>query len=266
MPEQLIYDVGANDGADTAYYLSLGHRVVAIEANPVLAEQLRRRFADEIAAGRLTLLNIGVAETEGEMDFWVSENPVWSSFHREIAARQGASHYKIRVPTRLFADVIARHGVPHYCKVDIEGNDGLCLEGLSPDTAPAYLSIEMSHDRGGSDLARMRALGYARFKIVSQVTRTQPTRELTQFFYTLPSPLLRQAQETVRAGSGVVAIGDWHFADHSSGAFGEDTPGDWQSYDATLEMWTFLRDLDRAHNAQGLLEWYDIHGAKPGPA
>jgi hypothetical protein len=38
--KNLIYDVGMNDGNDTAYYLSRGFRVVAIEANPVLVEQL----------------------------------------------------------------------------------------------------------------------------------------------------------------------------------------------------------------------------------
>jgi FkbM family methyltransferase len=262
MPEQLIYDVGVNDGADTAYYLSLGHRVVGIEASPPLAAQLRLRFAPEIAAGRFTLLNVGIAEAAGEMDFWISENSVWSSFHRENAARQGAAHYKLRVPTRLFRDVIAEFGVPHYCKIDIEGNDHLCLEGLSPETAPATISIEMSHAGGGSELERLRALGYARFKIISQVTRTQPTRALTQFFYSLPPVFLRQAQEAVRSGSGVEAIGDWRFAEHSSGAFGEDTEGDWQSFEDTRAMWEFLRDIDRDHDAKGLLEWCDFHAAK----
>jgi len=32
----LVYDVGMNNGDDTAYYLSLGFRVIAIEANPEL--------------------------------------------------------------------------------------------------------------------------------------------------------------------------------------------------------------------------------------
>jgi hypothetical protein len=29
-----VFDVGLHTGQDTAYYLSLGHRVVAVEANP----------------------------------------------------------------------------------------------------------------------------------------------------------------------------------------------------------------------------------------
>jgi FkbM family methyltransferase len=259
---QLIYDVGVHDGADTAFYLSLGHRVIGIEASPIMAEDLRQRFAREIAAGRFTLLNIGVAETEGVMEFWVSAHAVWSSFHRENAARNGTPHHKVKVPTRLFGNVIAQFGVPLYCKIDIEGNDRLCLDGLSPETAPRYISIEMSHPGGGADLQRMRALGYDRFKIVSQVTRAQPTQELTRFFHTLSPQLLDHAREAVKASSGVAAIGGWVFADHSSGAFGEDTPGEWQSYDAAFALWEFLRDIDREYDSKGLAEWFDIHGTK----
>ena len=45
-----------NNGDDTAYYLSRGHRVVAIEANPILAKEGAKRFAAEITAGRLKIL------------------------------------------------------------------------------------------------------------------------------------------------------------------------------------------------------------------
>ena len=43
--EDLIYDVGLHIGQDTAFYLEKGFRVVAIEANPVLAHQVAVRFA-----------------------------------------------------------------------------------------------------------------------------------------------------------------------------------------------------------------------------
>ena len=41
MVPDLIYDVGMHNGSDTAYYLHKGFRVLAIEANPVLAKQGR---------------------------------------------------------------------------------------------------------------------------------------------------------------------------------------------------------------------------------
>lgn len=70
MQPDLIYDVGVNDGEDTAYYLSRGFRVVGIECSPVMVEGLRDRFKDEIADGRLVLLNVGVASHNGEMVFF----------------------------------------------------------------------------------------------------------------------------------------------------------------------------------------------------
>jgi SAM-dependent methyltransferase len=51
----LIYDVGLFDGGDTAYYLFRGYNVVAIDANPVMVERARLRFAQEIRDKRLTL-------------------------------------------------------------------------------------------------------------------------------------------------------------------------------------------------------------------
>ena len=38
MKRDLIYDIGMNNGDDTAFYLIRGYRVLAIEANPELAE------------------------------------------------------------------------------------------------------------------------------------------------------------------------------------------------------------------------------------
>ena len=41
----LIYDVGMHLGQDTAYYLSLGYDVIAVDAFPEMIENARRPFA-----------------------------------------------------------------------------------------------------------------------------------------------------------------------------------------------------------------------------
>jgi hypothetical protein len=46
---KLAFDVGGFDGADTPHYLSLGYRVVCIEASPALADRIRKRL--EVRAG-----------------------------------------------------------------------------------------------------------------------------------------------------------------------------------------------------------------------
>jgi hypothetical protein len=85
----LICDVGLYDGEDTAYYLSRGYNVVAIDANP-MSERARLRFAPETVARHPTLLNVGVPETPGVTNFWISEVPEWSSCN-------SAAHGRLRV-------------------------------------------------------------------------------------------------------------------------------------------------------------------------
>lgn len=51
----LVFDVGLHNGSDTAYYLHRGYDVVAVEANPRFCALAERRFAPEIAAGRLEI-------------------------------------------------------------------------------------------------------------------------------------------------------------------------------------------------------------------
>ena len=96
--DDVIYDVGMNNGDDTAYYLSLGFRTVAIEANPELVKYAKARFAHEIASGRLIILNIGIADREGELPFWICEtNSRWSSFDRTYASWGNSPNHQIQV-------------------------------------------------------------------------------------------------------------------------------------------------------------------------
>jgi predicted RNA methylase len=60
MKLRTIYDLGANHGEDTARYLHYADKVISVEANPIIAEGLSHKFAAEIAAGRVELLNIGI--------------------------------------------------------------------------------------------------------------------------------------------------------------------------------------------------------------
>ena len=70
MIADLIYDIGMNNGDDTAYYLFKGYRVVAVEADPTLIEKARERFADDIRRGQLELLNVAIGPREETASFW----------------------------------------------------------------------------------------------------------------------------------------------------------------------------------------------------
>ena len=261
MTTDLIYDVGMNNGDDTAYYLHRGYRVVAIEANPKLVEAARERFQSEIAEGRLIIRNVGIAESEEELPFWVCErHSEWSSFHWSIASRDESPHHQITVPCIRFQSVVQEFGTPFYLKIDIEGSDELCLKDLSPETAPPYISVEAS-DIALLDL--LRDLGYDRFKCISQ-------------FHFLPlefppAPVQLAFEEKLRASQPLDefrTFDAWEFLSGSSGVFGSDLPGRWQTLDEMKTTFAHFGELQRAGvatpfwNDRGYSFWCDFHATR----
>lgn len=121
----LIYDVGLHHGEDTAYYLRKGYRVVAFEAHPGLVANCRARFAEEIADGRLKIIEGAIAgEPMKPVRFyphptnseWGTTSPDWDKRNAGDGDAQA-----IVVPAVDFASILRVYGVPHYMKVDIEG-------------------------------------------------------------------------------------------------------------------------------------------------
>lgn len=258
----LIYDVGAHHGEDTAFYLAKGFRVVAVEADPDNCDVIRRRFNEQLITGQLTLVTKAIGPHRGSVDFYKClRHSVWNTLSAEFAARNRSFGYEMRrieVESINFCEVLAEHGIPYYLKIDIEGMDCLCVEALRDMPArPRYVSIESSK-RALSDIAHeldlFCSLGYKDFKIVAQhrVSTQQP-----------PCP--------AREGTEV----DWQFALGDSGLFGEEAPGEWLGYWQTLAAYmpVFVRyhcigdrPLMRSGRMRGMLErlgfaagWYDTH-------
>lgn len=259
MVQKLVYDVGVNDGEDTAYYLSRGFRVVGIEADPLWAQKLSSRFEEEIKTGRLTLLNVGVGDQEGEADFWVSERTLWSSFDKEMASRDGLSCYPIKVRMTRLGDLFRQYGVPFYCKIDVEGFDRVCINTLTRDEAPKYLSMELDWTKGEDDLRHLASLGYTHFKIVSQVTRTQPLPALMSLACAMPYRVGDAIRRWQRNWLGVTQKDGWSFGPHSAGPFGEETPGGWRDEKSARELARFLKNIEARREAKGFHDWFDIH-------
>lgn len=254
MEDLLIYDIGMNDGRDTAYYVSKGYRVLAIEANPLLAEQARQRFSDDIRAGRITVLSVGIADSESTATFWVNElNSEHSSFVKEDGCRRGTPCHPIEVPTRRLRPILAEYGVPYYMKIDIERYDGFCLEDLDPDDLPLYVSIE-AHSL--SYLERLVELGYTRFKVIDQSAHGMPPR--------------RSANDTaIGRLSGLV----WYHSNRvrrkvrgtgfgQSGPFGEETVGSWRTMEEVAADWLTFDRQERNRGSLNMRGWYDFHATR----
>jgi FkbM family methyltransferase len=257
----LIYDIGLHDGRDTGHYLREGCHVVAIDANPAMCAAAEAQFRDHIGAGQLKIINRGVAERKGQLEFFVCDDmSEWSSFHREMASRNGATHHSILVDCVPIVEIINEFGVADYMKIDIEGDDRVCIAGLTSATAPRYISIEMDHCRGEQDLQILAKLGYSYFKVICQNNSWHQVTKYNLGFYKWPPHhfVIRRLRR-LRAAPSRLLVGRRR---GESGPWGEKTSGVWRSVDHAHYVWRRLRELDQRQGTHGLGWWFDIHARK----
>jgi FkbM family methyltransferase len=273
MIQNLIFDVGMNNGDDTAYYLHKGYRVVAVEADPSLIDKARDRFADQVRDRQLELVNVAIAAEPGTAPFWICDTrSEWNSFDRRIASRLGLPHHSIDVRCRPFRDLLQQYGVPSYLKIDIEGHDHYCVADLRHEDLPAYVSLEMAQVE---TLFALRDLGYTGFKLITQNDHSQLVVDLFSVTALLkrrlrPYPALfrlgrlasRLGRRGAAAGTAPANGSSWRFALGSSGPFGEDTAGRWQSCDEAVYTWVTYQ-LGRSQYGQPSLDiWHDVHATR----
>ncbi|OAF12262.1 hypothetical protein AYJ54_07175 [Bradyrhizobium centrolobii] len=225
MDETLIYDVGAHKGEDTEFYLRKGFRVVTIEAMPEFCNSIANRFSEHVKSGALSVVNVAVSNSPGNVSFyaddrvseWGTTNPDWSERNRRFGAGTGRT---LTVPAAKLADIFKQHGVPRYCKIDIEGNDLealASLEGLSE--LPKFVSIESdktSWEKLIEEFETFEKLGYRKYRIMDQSLVSMQTCP------TIP-----------KEGKFV----DWRFKNGSSGLFGDELPGTWVSALEAIELY-----------------------------
>lgn len=235
----LIFDVGLHRAEDTRFYLAKGFDVVAVEAMPELAERAAVELRPYVESGQLVIENVAIAETAGQIDFYVNPSSEWGTIRSDWAARNerlgSPSDRTLTVTAMPFGDLLARHGVPHFVKIDIEGADLLCLQAMDPDELPDYVSLE-SEKISWRDLVGefdlLESLGYHEFKVVGQhkVPGQRPPEPAREGCYT-----------------------PWTFELGASGLFGEEAPGRWMSRRAALAAYRLIFARYRLYGDAGLL-------------
>lgn len=260
---ELIFDIGMNNGDDTAYYLHKGYKVVAVDADPAMVEEAKLRFREEIERDRVQILNVGIAPERGEQEFYISlQYSVWSSFDKANATKGGGEYRSLKVHCIRFIDLIDQFGIPYYVKIDIEGNDRCCLEDLESGRLPRFISFEMSYADSDKDIDLLSDLGYSHFKCIRQndfspITLKNMDRECSRREIVDRLGLVGKVINKIRFRKPRDGI--WRFQDGSSGMFGDDLPGEWLSRNEARAMWRKLHDTDLRVSAPGLGEWFDIH-------
>ncbi|MBS1586478.1 MAG: FkbM family methyltransferase [Bacteroidetes bacterium] len=254
--KNLVYDIGLHDGKDTDYYLHKGYNVVAVDANPVMIRRAEKKYATAIREGRLVLLNVAISDVEAEVSFTISEEDQFSSLD-EGAAKRGGISKKVTVHSKKLSTLFAEHGVPHYCKIDIEGHDSIALQTLAQDSLPPYISVEAEMVPYNSsiqepdtllNLQLLKQLGYRQFKLVDQDTLS-PLAPDEQFYFNTPAPstaivvrgvrFLKRKLGFSKLPSYLQHLKDrtgYTFLRDSSGPFGEEVEGEWYDYETAKRM------------------------------
>lgn len=169
----LAFDIGAHVGSRTRALLDAGvARCVALEPQPAFAELLARDFAH---APRVTLDARAVGRAPGTARLHVSSlHPTVSTLSTDMVERVGDSpgfeHVRwdreVEVEVTTLDALIDAHGLPDFCKIDVEGHEAEILAGLS--TAVPLVSVEylpaalpVAH----ACIERLDALGDYRFNL-----------------------------------------------------------------------------------------------------
>ncbi len=169
-PGDLVFDVGSHVGDRIAAFRRLGARVVACEPNPPLVKTLRLLYGRDAS---VTIEPVAVGAAPGEIELKINvDNPTVSTASRDfVKASEGAPGWQgqvwdksLRVAVTTLDALIARHGIPAFIKIDVEGFEAEALAGLT-QAVPA-LSFEFTtiqRDVAHACLQRCAALGYVRY-------------------------------------------------------------------------------------------------------
>jgi FkbM family methyltransferase len=166
----LAFDVGAHVGDRVASFRRLGARVVAVEPQPALLRTLRLFYGRK---GNVVIEAVLVGASIGRTDFRINvDNPTISTASTAfVDAADGAPGWEgqhwtrtIRIPVTTLDALIARHGMPAFIKIDVEGFEADVLAGLTnPVKALSFEFTTIQRDIAHRCIERCAALGFSTF-------------------------------------------------------------------------------------------------------
>ena len=125
-PGDVVFDVGSHLGAFTRLALMHGaSHVVAFEPDSVNIACYKRTFQQEIAAGRVTLVEAALWEAPGTLDFITGHHSGAGQVHPQ------GEHPAHLVPATTIDETVARLQLDRldFIKMDIEGSERYALRG-----------------------------------------------------------------------------------------------------------------------------------------
>jgi FkbM family methyltransferase len=247
-----VFDFGMYDASDTIYYLEEGFKVVAVEANPRLAERARSILSNYINQHRLDIVNAAISIDNNDVDLIVSGSDLGSSSSNADLLANKVPIGKYTVPGITVTQIFECYGIPYYLKVDIEGQDHLCVKALSKKERPEYLSFEISNKDLDGLIDHLESVGYTRFKLINQRNFREITNENN-----LRDRCSRKLMNLMGYGepSFIKYHGRFFSIGHSSGPAPWCSDGQWSSADRVSQQWNNIKEQLEIGGAV----WYDLH-------
>jgi FkbM family methyltransferase len=169
-PGDLVFDIGAHVGDRVASFRRLGARVVAAEPQPAGVKVLRLLYG---RCRDVMIEPVAVGRASGTISIMINpDNPTVSTASHEIVrAARDAPGWKaqrwtrtIRAPLTTLDSLIARHGLPVFIKIDVEGFECEALAGLSrPVKALSFEFTTIQRNVALACIERCVALGLRHF-------------------------------------------------------------------------------------------------------
>jgi FkbM family methyltransferase len=169
-PGDLVFDIGAHVGDRIAAFRRLGARVVAVEPQRALGFVIGMMYGRD---DRVVIERVAVGRQSGDVKLMINlDNPTISTASNAfIRAAQGAPGWQgqswdksVSVPMTTLDTLIAKHGVPAFIKIDVEGFEEEALMGLSqPVAALSFEFTTIQREVARACIERCLALGMTRF-------------------------------------------------------------------------------------------------------
>ena len=139
----LCFDLGANHGSRTDVFLSLGAKVIAVEPQPECTEELKEKYEGKNAE----VIEAAVSSKHGEGKLYLcnmDEVSTLSEDFKDYYSKYDYLSWKKSINVKLITldELIAKYGVPEFCKIDVEGWESEVMKGLSSPLH--YLSYEFN--------------------------------------------------------------------------------------------------------------------------
>ena len=130
----LCFDVGAHVGERTRVFLALGAKVVCVEPQAICLQALHEAFGHR---GDVIIVSQAVGDRDGSAEMALCENAPdistlsgkWQREGRFSRDHRWTKRQSVSVTT--LDSLIARYGVPRFCKIDVEGFEPFVFQGLT---------------------------------------------------------------------------------------------------------------------------------------